>query len=77
MLHAPIPHRLVDDAEPPAPAMRSIPVDVRWRSHPLLPARPTGLAVMPALSSQSAGWPPHSYGVAHRRGPSRRTGDTS
>ena len=52
----------------PPPAMRSMPVDVRGRSHPLLPARPTGLA-MPALSSHSAGSPP----TPHRR----RTGDTS
>ncbi len=73
MLHAPIPHRLVDDAEPPPRQMRSMPVDVRRRSHPLLPARPTGLVAMPALSSHSAGSPP----TPHRRRTPRRTGDTS
>jgi hypothetical protein len=40
-----------------------MPVDVRRRSHPLLPARPTELVAMPALSSQSSGSPP----TPHRR----------
>jgi hypothetical protein len=42
----------------PPPAMRSMPVDVRRRSHPLLPARPTGQVAMPAPSSHPAGSPP-------------------
>jgi hypothetical protein len=73
MLHAQFPHRLVDDAEPPSQQCGRCRLMFAGDPTLLLPARPTELVAMPALSSQSAGSPP----PPHRRRPPRRAGDTT
>jgi hypothetical protein len=77
MLYAPIPHRLVDDAEPPPRQCGRC--QLMFAGDPTLyfpPGRP-GWWLCPRCRAILLGRHPHSNGVAHRRRPPRRTGDTS
>ena len=77
MLHAPIPHRLVDDAEPPPGQCGRC--RLMFAGYPTLyypPGRPAWW-LCPPCRANLLGRHPHPTGAAHRRRPPRRTGDTS